>query len=135
MAVLTRYVHPTKGRSSRRGYAGYSWTTFFFSGFPALFRGDFLGFIVGLAVLVGADVAIEGVWFVIGERSTTSAGENFGLLAGLVAGVSVQALWAHHYNGWHTKRLVENGWVRAEPLFEGHSDGGSHSSETGLLPR
>ncbi|OIQ52050.1 hypothetical protein BerOc1_00522 [Pseudodesulfovibrio hydrargyri] len=33
----------------KKGFVGFSWTTFFFGGFPALFRGDIL---TGLIVIV-----------------------------------------------------------------------------------
>jgi hypothetical protein len=48
MATKIMMHHPTTG-ISKSGFYGFSWTTFFFGGFPALFRGDIL---IGLVVIV-----------------------------------------------------------------------------------
>ena len=48
MATKIMMQHPSTG-ISKSGFYGFSWTTFFFGGFPALFRGDI---IIGLVVVV-----------------------------------------------------------------------------------
>ncbi len=48
MATKIMMQHPATG-ISKAGFYGFSWTTFFFGGFPALFRGDI---VIGLVVVV-----------------------------------------------------------------------------------
>jgi hypothetical protein len=48
MATKIMMQHPVTG-ISKTGFYGFSWTTFFFGGLPALFRGDI---IIGLVVVV-----------------------------------------------------------------------------------
>ena len=48
MATTIMLKHPQTG-VIKQGFYGFSWTTFFFGGFPALFRGDI---VIGLAVIV-----------------------------------------------------------------------------------
>ena len=48
MATKIMMQHPTTG-ISKSGFYRFSWTTFLFGGFPALFRGDIL---IGLVVIV-----------------------------------------------------------------------------------
>lgn len=48
MAKTVMMKHPSTG-VLKKGLYGFSWTTFFFGGFPALFRGDV---IIGLVVIV-----------------------------------------------------------------------------------
>jgi hypothetical protein len=48
MATVVMLRHPRTG-IVKQGFFGFSWTTSFFGGFPALFRGDF---IMGLVFIV-----------------------------------------------------------------------------------
>jgi hypothetical protein len=48
MATKIMLQHPATG-VTKTGFYGFSWTTFFFGGIPALFRGDI---IIGLVVVV-----------------------------------------------------------------------------------
>ena len=48
MAKTVMLKHPQTG-ILKKGFYGYSWTALFFSGFPAIFRGDIF---MGLAVIL-----------------------------------------------------------------------------------
>lgn len=48
MATVVMMKHPQTGLV-QKGFFGFSWTTFFFGGWPAIFRGDF---IVGVMFIV-----------------------------------------------------------------------------------
>jgi hypothetical protein len=72
------------------GFYGFSWTTFFFGFFPALFRGDFITFIGGFVVSVIIAVVTFGV------------GAFF-----------VGVAWAFMYNKYYTRKLIERGYVLA----------------------
>lgn len=76
-----------KSRIVKNGYYGFSWTSFFFGGLAALFRGDIA---YGLGVLVGGILA---------------AAFSFGLLWFVVA-----LGWAFIYNRNYTQRLLETGY-------------------------
>ena len=71
----------------KNGYYGFSWTSFFFGGFPALFRGDVsygLGMIIA-GILVGA-FSFGSLWFVL------------------------SLVWAFVYNKNYTHRLLQAGY-------------------------
>ena len=57
MAQLVRLKHAQSG-VVKSGFYGFSWTTLFFSGFPAIFRGDLL---TGVIVLV---LSASSFWIV-----------------------------------------------------------------------
>lgn len=48
MATKIMLHHPVTG-ITKSGFYGFSWTTLFFGGFPALFRGDI---VIGLVIIV-----------------------------------------------------------------------------------
>jgi hypothetical protein len=48
MATVVRLINPQNG-IVKKGFVGFSWTTFLFGGLPALFRGDF---VMGLVFIV-----------------------------------------------------------------------------------
>lgn len=87
MAVRIPMRHKETG-IARDGFYGFSWTTFFFGFFPALFRGDFVTFIGGfvIAVIIGLVTAGLGM-FVVGF------------------------VWAFMYNKYYTRKLIEQGYV------------------------
>jgi len=74
----------------KNGYYGFSWTTFFFGFFPALFRSDFITFIGGFVVSV-----IIGIF-------TWGIGALF-----------INLIWAFMYNKFYTRKLIERGYVLA----------------------
>lgn len=71
----------------KTGFYGFSWTSFFFGGIPALIRGDLM---YGLGIIVAA--------IVLGLFS-------FGLLS-----IVVNVIWAFVYNKNYTHRLLEAGF-------------------------
>jgi hypothetical protein len=75
----------------KRGFYGFSWTTLFFGFFPALFRGDFLTFIGGFAVVA--------------------------ILAVLTLGIGpciAMFVWAFLYNRYYTRKQLERGYTFAD---------------------
>jgi hypothetical protein len=90
MAERILMKHPVSGLIAK-GFYGFSWTTSFFGGIPALFRGDFVTFLLIFAVQ-----AVLGV-FTLGIGSVV-----FGLI------------WAFFYNRYYTRKLVEKGYVFAD---------------------
>ncbi|NUB24430.1 hypothetical protein [Azospirillum brasilense] len=48
MATVVMMKHPQTGLT-KKGFVGFSWTTLFFGGFPALFRGDW---VIGLVLII-----------------------------------------------------------------------------------
>ena len=93
MATKVMLRHGASGLS-KTGFYGFSWTTFFFGMFPALFRGDFLTFIGAFAVL-----AILGAFTM-----------------GIGAAIAM-FVWAFFYNKYYTRRLLERGYgfVEGDP--------------------
>lgn len=87
MAQSIQLKHKTSG-VMKTGYYGFSWTTFFFGGFPALFRGDFLTFIGTFVILFLIAIALHP----------------------FVAFIAM-FVWAFLYNDYYTKKLLEKGYV------------------------
>ena len=86
MAVSVQMKHKQSG-IMKNGYYGFSWTSFWFGGLPALFRGDVAH---GLGILV--------VGMLAGAFS-------FGFLWFLVS-----LAWASIYNKNYTHRLLQAGY-------------------------
>lgn len=86
MATPVQMKHKVSG-ILKKGYYGFSWTSLFFGGFPALFRGDVA---YGLGVLAAGVVfgafSAGFLWFVIG------------------------LVWAFIYNKNYTHRLLQAGY-------------------------
>lgn len=57
MAQTVQLIHPQSGLT-KTGIYGFSWTTLFFSGFPAILRGDLL---IGVVVLI---LSFSSLWLV-----------------------------------------------------------------------
>ncbi len=89
MAQTITLRHKTSG-IMKDGFYGFSWTTFFFGCFPALFRGDFLTFIGIFVVLLLVGIVTFGIGTFLG-----------------------MFIWAFFYNGYYTKRLLEKGYELA----------------------
>ena len=87
MAQIIRLKYKETG-IIKKGFYGFSWTTLFFGGFPALFRQDFITFIGAIVVL-----ALVGA-----------------LTFGIGAGVCM-IIWAFMYNKYYTRRLLERGYT------------------------
>lgn len=83
---------------TKTGFIGFSWTTFFWGAFPALFRGDFLTFL-GLFVFV----------FVAGALTA-----GIGAMIGLI-------VWAFMYNKYYTSKLIEKGYEFADSEQMNHN--------------
>jgi hypothetical protein len=86
MAEIIPLRHKTSG-IMKDGVYGFSWTTFFFGCFPALFRGDFLTFVGTFVVLFFLGLVTAGIGTFIG-----------------------MFLWAFFYNSYYTKKLLEKGY-------------------------
>jgi hypothetical protein len=86
MARSVRLVNSNSG-VVKTGYFGFSWTSFFFSGIPAITRGD-VG--IGIGVLVAT--------IFLGAFS-----------AGLL-GIIVNIIWAFVYNKKYTTELLQAGF-------------------------
>ncbi|MBU1314606.1 MAG: hypothetical protein KJ947_03000 [Alphaproteobacteria bacterium] len=90
MATLVQLQHPSSG-VGKTGFYGFSWTSFFFGGFPALIRGD-----------VGIGLGMLAVGFIAGFL-----GIGFGWFF-------VNLIWAFVYNKIYTNRLLEAGYKLAD---------------------
>lgn len=86
MATSVGLKHPQTG-ILKRGYYGFSWTSFWFGGFPALLRGD-VGYGVGIL----------------------AAGVIFGVLSAGLLWFVVSIVWALIYNKNYTHRLLQSGF-------------------------
>lgn len=87
MAAIIMLKHKETG-IVKKGFYGFSWTTLFFGGIPALFRQDFLTFFGLFAISI-----LIGFW-------------SYGI-GSLVVGL----VWAFMYNKYYTRRLIEKGHV------------------------
>lgn len=90
MATQVQLQNPKSG-VNKSGYYGFSWTSFFFGGFPALFRGD-VGIGLGM-IVVGFLAGVFGLglgWFI------------------------VNLIWAFLYNKIYTNKLLEAGYKLAD---------------------
>ncbi|ONG53020.1 hypothetical protein BKE38_13655 [Pseudoroseomonas deserti] len=85
MATEISLTHPNGLR--KPAFYGFSWTSLFFGGFPAAFRGDWMAF--GLYLLL----ALAGALFT----------QGFGCLV-------LWLVWPFFYNRWHARRLIERGY-------------------------
>lgn len=76
MATVVKMRNPKTGLT-KNGVVGFSWTTLFFNGIPALFRGDL---IIGIGLIVAAffTVGVSGIIaaFVYNKYYTTKLLEN-----------------------------------------------------------
>ncbi len=86
MATKIKMLNPNNGLI-KTGFYGFSWTTLFFSAFPALFRSDFITFVGVFVVLTIIGIATEG----------------FGIFLAMI-------VWAFMYNKYYTRRLIERGF-------------------------
>lgn len=90
MATAIHLKHPSTG-VMKTGYFGFSWTSLFFGGLPALFRGDIaIGLGVTVAGMVVAALGLGLGWFI------------------------VSVIWAFIYNKVYTTRLIEKGYKIAD---------------------
>lgn len=90
MAKSVEMRNPATG-VTKTGYYGFSWTSFFFGGLPALIRGDVaigLG-LIALGMLAGVFTVFIGWWL-------------------------VAIVWAFIYNRIYTTRLIERGYKFAD---------------------
>lgn len=76
MATVVMMKHPQTGLI-KKGFVGFSWTTLFFGGFPALFRGDFLmGVVFVVLALFTAGLSNIIVAFFYNKQFTTKLVEQ-----------------------------------------------------------
>lgn len=86
MAQSIRLVNRTAGLV-KKAYYGYSWTTFFWGAFPALFRQDFMTFFVVLGVSIALAIFTLGIGNLIGN-----------------------IVWGFVYNKYHATKLIQSGY-------------------------
>lgn len=87
MATLVSMQQQSSGLRTK-AYLGWSWTSFFFGGIPALFRGDFLGFFVWFGVALALSILTAGIGNVV-----------------------LWIVWSVVYNKWHARRLLSKGYI------------------------
>ncbi|HVE23721.1 MAG TPA: hypothetical protein VNC39_17265 [Acidocella sp.] len=87
MAEIVMLKHKDTG-IVKKGFYGYSWTTFFFGAFVSLFRQDFVTFLgaIAIMIIVGSFTLGIGSWVAM-------------------------FIWAFMYNKYYTRRLLERGYV------------------------
>lgn len=100
MAKQVQLVHKETGLTAQ-AFRGFSWTTLFFGPFPALFRGDFLAFLIYLLIVIALAVVM-------------------GPLA-ILAMVALGLCWAFMYNDYHLRNLVSRGYVFADAAKKDHA--------------
>lgn len=86
MATSIAMRHKESGMV-KEGFYGFSWTTFLFGFFPALFRGDFLTFVVGMIIAIPLAIATAGV-----------------------SNIFIAIAWGFMYNKYYTRKLLERGY-------------------------
>lgn len=103
MATVIAMKHKDTG-ITKDGYYGFSWTTFLFGFFPALFRCDFITFIGGLI--------ITGILGII------AVGITGDFVAIFLSSLIIYLIWAFMYNKYYTRKLLEQGYVFAAGYTE-----------------
>lgn len=94
MAQTIQLKHKISG-VLKEGFYGFSWTTFFFGPFVALFRADFVTFL-GYLLIAGF----------------------IGLITAGVGAFFTFIIWAFFYNGYYTKRLLEKGYAFSDTQYK-----------------
>ena len=93
MATPVKLRHKDTGLE-KTGYTGFSWTTLFFGPFPALFRGEFLIFLVYVGVGIGISLLLP--------------------VLGLIVWLIAQLVWCFQFNAYHMRKLIGQGYVLAD---------------------
>jgi hypothetical protein len=114
MAQVIMLRHPGTGLTTK-GYVGFSWTSLFFTSWPALFRADYMTFVCASFILWWLGIIAMGIAIFGGTAIAlaTGSGGAGGLLAFLVAGIPT-LVWAFKYNGYHMRKLMERGYLLAD---------------------
>ena len=103
MAKVIMLRHPASGIETK-GFYGFSWTSFVFGVFPALFRQDFVTFAVGFAIVMAAcAIALE-----VGVAAILLA---LGAITAAVGVILAMLVWGDLYNKYYTRRLIERGYT------------------------
>lgn len=71
MAQIIRLKHPQSG-VVKSGFYGFSWTTLFFSGFPAIFRGDLITGAIVLVLSASSFWIVAVIWAFLYNRVYTT---------------------------------------------------------------
>lgn len=71
MAQLIRLRHTQSG-VVKSGFYGFSWTTLFFSGFPAIFRGDLITGAIVLVLSASSFWIVAVIWAFLYNRVYTT---------------------------------------------------------------
>jgi hydrogenase/urease accessory protein HupE len=96
-----------------RTYQGFSWTTFFWGMWPAVFRRDWLGVLVavGLWMLLGFGSFVMAELAVSMDPYGINPNVGLGLpLISQVVGLAGWIVYSASYNRWHYNRAIAKGY-------------------------
>lgn len=86
MAVRIELVNKSTG-ISKEAYIGFSWTALLFGFWPSVFRGDWIGALIYIALCIAAGAFTLGI-----------------------GSIAVWIIWPFFYNKWHARRLISEGY-------------------------
>lgn len=130
MAQIIRLKHPQSG-VVKSGFYGFSWTTLFFSGFAAIFRGDLITGVIVLVLNVWLPLIVVDIGAFLsngfislatlflsafppafrGDLITDVISNAIEFMFSTLSCFIVLIIWASLYNHLYTTRLLKQGYV------------------------